>query len=273
MFGNVDECVAAAFDEGVARLARVIARAGARDGTWRERVCAALCALLQFLDEEPRWARFLILGPSEGALVAAERRERALRALARTLERETRSQAPSSDAFIPSSQLTAELIVGGVFTVVRARLCDGTSEPLIQLIPSLITFIGSPYGSADARAELDGGRLGSNAPTDVSARDGRAAPRVTYRTMRVLRAIAGSPRSSNREIADAAGLTDEGQTSKLLSRLVRRGFIENVGLGHAHGEPNAWLLTAGGARMLETARLSLQHELGAVAGQRIRGAA
>jgi DNA-binding MarR family transcriptional regulator len=75
--------------------------------------------------------------------------------------------------------------------------------------------------------------------------------RATYRTVRVLRAIGSSPGSSNRAVADAAGLRDEGQTSKLLKRLRRRGLIENVGGGQACGAPNAWLLTARGRRVAE----------------------
>jgi hypothetical protein len=77
--------------------------------------------------------------------------------------------------------------------------------------------------------------------------------RPTYRTMRVLEAIGMLPRSNNREIAEAAGMRDQGQTSKLLNRLERRGLVQNAGLGAAHGEPNAWLLTAAGKRILEAA--------------------
>ena len=55
--------------------------------------------------------------------------------------------------------------------------------------------------------------------------------RATHRTTLVLRAIARAPYSNNREVAQAAGLADEGQTSKLLARLERQGVIENVGVG------------------------------------------
>ena len=74
--------------------------------------------------------------------------------------------------------------------------------------------------------------------------------RATHRTTLVLRAIAQTPYSNNREVADAAGVSDEGQTSKLLARLERQGVIENVGVGAARGEPNAWLLTPSGQRAL-----------------------
>jgi DNA-binding MarR family transcriptional regulator len=77
--------------------------------------------------------------------------------------------------------------------------------------------------------------------------------RVTYRTMRVLMAIAevdgrGS-HPSNRQVADGAGITDQGQMSKLLTRLHRLGLIESAGEGSARGGPNAWALTERGREL------------------------
>jgi hypothetical protein len=76
---------------------------------------------------------------------------------------------------------------------------------------------------------------------------------MTYRTGRVLAAIAelggrGSD-PSNREVADAAGVLDEGQISKLLKRLEGLGLIENTGEGQPMGKANAWRLTAWGVEV------------------------
>ncbi|MGH2832303.1 MAG: MarR family transcriptional regulator, partial [Solirubrobacteraceae bacterium] len=76
--------------------------------------------------------------------------------------------------------------------------------------------------------------------------------RLTYRTVRVLLAIAAAPAKSNREVGAAAGIEDQGQISKLLSRLERLGLIENAGAGQVRGSPNAWELTGRG---LEVERL------------------
>ena len=73
--------------------------------------------------------------------------------------------------------------------------------------------------------------------------------RLTYRTVRVLMAIAAHPGSSNRVIANAAEVTDQGQMSKLLARLHDIGLISNTGGGAARGEPNAWTLTEKGWRV------------------------
>jgi AcrR family transcriptional regulator len=73
--------------------------------------------------------------------------------------------------------------------------------------------------------------------------------RVTYRTLRVLAAIAELSEShapSNREIGELAGITDQGQISRLLGRLEGLGVVERVGSRLARGEANAWRLTPWG---------------------------
>jgi hypothetical protein len=77
--------------------------------------------------------------------------------------------------------------------------------------------------------------------------------RMTYRTGRVLVAIATNPGASNRQVMDGAGITDEGQASKLLKRLAGFGVIENTG-SHAPGEANAWQLTARGVEVVRAMR-------------------
>ena len=67
----------------------------------------------------------------------------------------------------------------------------------------------------------------------------------------MLSAIARAPRSSNREIAAAAGMVDEGQTSHLLRRLAQRGLIEKVTPRSGSRRENAWLLTPAGRRVIE----------------------
>ena len=137
--------------------------------------------------------------------------------------------------------LTGELVVGGVFSVIRTSMLEDDGGKLVELAPSLMAFIVAPYlGQAAAQAELEGRPAGAarrRRPSPGLARAqaiSRAAElpiRATHRTTLVLRAIAQAPYSNNREVAQAAGLADEGQTSKLLARLERQGVIENVGLG------------------------------------------
>ncbi|HTZ64053.1 MAG TPA: hypothetical protein VMB51_08110 [Solirubrobacteraceae bacterium] len=249
--------MSAAFDEGAGHVSRVIAEAAAAQRGWRQRVRACLDASLEFLDEQPDWARFLIVESSLTAVMLAERRQRAVRVLARALERETRPVDDGARA-VRSARLTAELIVGGVLAVVLMHLRERPERRLTSLTPALMTFIERPYRT---------GR-GSSEPEQAGP-----ARRVTYRTARVLSAIAAAPRSNNRAIAEAAGLRDEGQTSKLLSRLEGRGLLENVGLGAAYGEPNAWLLTADGERELHTVGQFHRLEGRGTRGARVRSVA
>jgi DNA-binding MarR family transcriptional regulator len=73
--------------------------------------------------------------------------------------------------------------------------------------------------------------------------------RITYRTARVLTAIAANPEASNRAVAAAAGIEDEGQASKLLKRLERLGLVENTVRDRKPDEANAWRLTARGVEL------------------------
>jgi hypothetical protein len=63
---------------------------------------------------------------------------------------------------------------------------------------------------------------------------------------------------SNREVAERAGITDQGQISKLLRRLEGHSLIENTGVGHSKGGANAWGLTVQGVMV----RLELEGRYG-----------
>jgi DNA-binding MarR family transcriptional regulator len=56
--------------------------------------------------------------------------------------------------------------------------------------------------------------------------------------------------ASNREIAAAIGISDDGQTSRLLARMQDLGLIHNRTL-YNNGAPNAWRLTADGRRLVQ----------------------
>jgi AcrR family transcriptional regulator/DNA-binding MarR family transcriptional regulator len=82
----------------------------------------------------------------------------------------------------------------------------------------------------------------------------RTRIRMTALTRQVLASIAELSRwgssPTNREIAAAAGVKDEGQMSRLLARLERHGVLENAG-GLAKGA-NAWRLTPRGEELVHT---------------------
>ena len=250
-FESVEQCFLAAFEEGLARLSGAVERAARGEGRWLDRVRAGLVALLGFLEDEPAWGRLLMLAPPvEDRTLAFRCEQRVLGVLTGLLD----DGSPQAMAEImPDPHLTAELTIGGVFSLIRSRMAGNIRGSLVELAPPLMSFIVGPYlGAAAARAEL----AGAYPPADLTATHAAELPSeppipVTYRTRAVLSAIACAPRSSNREIAAAAGLGDEGQTSHLLRRLAQRGLINKVRPRSGSRRENAWLLTASGRAVVE----------------------
>jgi AcrR family transcriptional regulator len=278
-FSSAEKCYRAAFEEGLDRLSRTVLTATAREQAWLEGVRSGLVALLGFFDDEPSWARLLLVETPLSGTLTFECRQRLHELLAELLERGAgvtnggRARRGGERSIAPET-LTGALVVGGVFSVIHTSMLESDGRKLVELAPSLMAFIVAPrLGQAAAQAELEGKPCGKRealaaepglARTQAISRAAELPIRATHRTTMVLRAIAQAPYSNNREVADAAGLNDEGQASKLLARLERQGVIENVGIGAARGEPNAWLLTASGQRALAL--------IGASAGPLPRGA-
>jgi AcrR family transcriptional regulator len=245
IFDDREDCFVAAFDDAIARASRYVLACYDADAGWAEQIRAALIALLDFLEVERGAGLLLIVGSLGAGPPALERRKRVLAQITGVVD-EGRMEAKAGHE-LPC--LTAEGIVGGVLSVLHARLVDSDGESLLVLAGPLISMIVLPYlGMAAARRELKrpvpkrqapSPRLNGNPLRELQMR-------LTYRTVRVLMAVAAQPGGSNRQVADVAGITDQGQISKLLGRLHNLGLIENTGAGSKRGAPNAWTLTAKG---------------------------
>jgi hypothetical protein len=159
-------------------LSEAVAQAAGRGGSWLTRVRAGLVALLGFLDDEPAWGVLLVgAAPVPDAAVALRCEQHVLDVLVGLLEagREWDPKAPVS-----SSSLLDELVAGGVFAVIRARMLEGEEDtPLVELAPSLMAFIALPYlGQAVASAELAGmSSLTEAAPCVTAGPRDRRLPR------------------------------------------------------------------------------------------------
>ncbi|HWY17920.1 MAG TPA: TetR/AcrR family transcriptional regulator [Solirubrobacteraceae bacterium] len=267
LFANREDCVAAVLDDAARRVCAEMERAGLEGLPWRERVRGGLWTILSFLDREPVLARVCVVQVLRGSQGVLERREEILRELAGVLDEGRSGESARSSGCPP---LTAEGLVGAAFSIVYARLLRGEREPLTDLHPELMGMIVLPYlGPAAARREqartapapIMGHTENRNASTDARwVAQAEHDPlegipmRLTYRTARVLEAIAQRPGVSNRLAGDLAGISDQGQISKLLARLERLGLTENSGLGHARGERNEWCLTEKGLQVTQTLR-------------------
>ncbi len=251
LFENRADCFLAAFDDAVAEMATLTSAAFVGGRSWRVGVRAALGALLAFLDERPALRTLVIVDALGAGPVVLERRAQVLGAVEEVIDRgrlEGRLGRPS-----PAS-LTARGVVGAVFSVIHARVLEERSAPLLELLNPLMGMIVLPYlGAGAAQKELE---RPAPLPAPLRVGNGQVWPasdplaglkmRITYRTLRVLSVIAKQPGASNREIADGADVTDQGQISKLLGRLERIGLLQNTSAGHPAGAPNAWCLTPHG---------------------------
>jgi AcrR family transcriptional regulator/DNA-binding MarR family transcriptional regulator len=111
----------------------------------------------------------------------------------------------------------------------------------------------TPATGTEDPADIHGGRLAAKRGRSVPVRPASAGFRLTVRTHLVLSAVASHVGASNREIAQAAGVRDEGQISKLLARLADRGLIQNTARATA-GFRKAWQLTPTGEALLHSSR-------------------
>jgi AcrR family transcriptional regulator len=255
IFDDREDCFLAAFDDALEQVAMVVLPAYDTKGSWRVRVRAGLTALLECLDYDRATGRLLIVESLAAGPKALKRRQRVLAGLIPVIEE---GQHESKANPTPPA-LTAEGIVGGVLSVLHARLTEPHTSSLLELLNPLMGMIVLPYlGPAAVRKELERSIPKPSGRRPVVRHDPlQDLPmRFTYRTMRVLQAIAElgahGAHPSNRAVGENAGIADQGQASKLLARLHKLGLIENQGGDPARGEPNAWTLTTTGRQVHNT---------------------
>lgn len=262
LYEDRDEFLLAVFEDAVAQAHGAMVESVAGETRWREGVRAGLVGLLEFLDREPGTGRLLIVEALGAGSPTLEARSRVLAKLATILDEgrlagtgaRARTKAPRQ---LPP--LTAEGAVGAVISVIHARMLNRDGSPLTELTNPLMAMIVQPYlGPAAAQKELEQSLPRARATTPrLPADPFKDLPmRLTYRTARALTAIATAPGSSSKQVADAAGITDVGQISKLLSRLKRYELIEDNGAGPAKGLPRAWSLTPRGEGVLQAVGIS-----------------
>jgi AcrR family transcriptional regulator len=253
LFADREACLVAAFDLGVERAAARIVPAYTAESRWRDGLRAGMAAFLAFLEDEPALARLCVVYAMGGGPVVLVHRTEVLGRLWEVVDR-GRFESPTGKEDLPA--VMAEGVVGAVLSVVQNRLqSDADERPLMELFGPLMSLLLLPYlGSSAARRELTrpaprvGVRAGEASPAEESRFEDPGV-RLTYRTARVLTAIAEFPGASNREVAERAGIVDQGQISKLLGRLETQGLIAKLGDVSSRGAPNAWRLTDRGERV------------------------
>jgi AcrR family transcriptional regulator len=270
VFEDREDCFLAIFEDALGRAAERVSGAYTGGGDWRQRVRGALEELLVFFDEEPRVASLLVVDALGAGPRVLERRAEVLKGLSVRLQADG-SRAAGAKKIAP---LTGEGVSGAVLGVLHTRISQRDSKATLELLSPLMAMVVLPYlGQAVSRKELErrAPRLASRSwRVGGERRGGRASSpsvgsdpleglsmRITYRTLRVLGALAENPGASNRIVGEAADIYDQGQISKLLARLEGLGLVENTS-GNDHrptGEPNAWRLTARGEEVERAMRV------------------
>ncbi len=252
LFVDREACFLAAFEEAVQRAALRIVPAFSAPGRWRERIRGALGALLEFLEDEPGLGTLCVVDALGAGPLVLERRARVVEVLIEAVD-EGRGETLRGAR---PTRLTAECVVGAILAVLHTRLVEGSTSSMSGLLGPLMATIVLPYQGQAAAAREASRPVAHRGPTSSPS---LADPlreldmRLTYRTVQVLLAIAAHPGASNRQVADAAGVTDQGQISKLLARLEHLGLTHNTATGsNTRGEPNAWTLTPTGQQIEQT---------------------
>ena len=250
IFDDREDCFLVAFDEALRDVAAVVAPAHRQGETWSAAMRSGLVALLDCFERDPGLGRLLVvesLAAGPGALARRQSVIARIMPIVRQGSDDARAVTQEEGA------LSAEGVIGGVLSVLHARLVQEDPGGLLELAGPLMGMIVLPYlGPAAARKEIarPAPRPSSNGLLTVRSDPLQDLPmRLTYRTMRVLVSVAEHPGSSNRAVGQDAGIGDQGQASKLLARLHKLGLIENQGGDPARGEPNSWVLTATGRQV------------------------
>lgn len=150
-FANKEECFLAASDlAGEEAMRRIADALRCSPPEWPERVRAGIGAFLAFVASESALARVFVVESLSAGPAAAERYERAVRAVVPFLRLGRRSSSHGDQ--LPST--LEETIVGGIFWVVYQRIVVGRPEELEGLLAELAEFALTPYLGVKAARQV-----------------------------------------------------------------------------------------------------------------------
>jgi AcrR family transcriptional regulator len=245
-FTGRDDALRALVANAMLRSRTHVLEASEQEIGWQRKMRSGLLALLALYEAEPEIGRLCLVHSRWPEPGMQHLRGKEVAQLTRVLAAGA-SRGPGKPGVI-----SAECTVLGVLGLLEARLAKRRRPRLSGLAGELTSFIVLPYrGAAAARSERS--RIPAGAET-LGGRAGDGSPhparvRITYRTMRVISTIGSRPGLSNIQVAEAAGIGDQGQISKLLKRLQGIGLVQNSGGGQELGTANEWRLTDQGREL------------------------
>jgi AcrR family transcriptional regulator len=145
-FRGKEACFAAAYEDGIERLAAAVEVAAVDRDDWSTQVSAGLGAGLGFLAGDPPLAHLLLVESLAAARSARLEHERSLVRLAEAL----RPPADLTGAELVPEE-TLRLLAGGIASHVSGRVLAGEAERLTGDHDLLLGFLLAPTQAADAR--------------------------------------------------------------------------------------------------------------------------
>lgn len=151
-FEDKEDCFLAAFDASAAQMQkRLEAAVAAAEPSWRDQLRSGIAELLRFIADEPEAARTVIVEARASSSAGLVRRDQVLDHFASCIDALVRE-----DLDEPPSAIAAAGVVGGIESVLYARLQKGETDDLDALLPSLMYFAVLSYaGNEVAAQELD----------------------------------------------------------------------------------------------------------------------
>jgi AcrR family transcriptional regulator len=140
-FSDKEECFLAAYDTVVEQLLAGVGHAYEQADGWTQKVHDGLRMFLTSLAAEPAFARMCIVEVVAAGPEARARRDAAMRVFVDFLE-PGREEAPKG-VVVP--QLAGEMVVGGLYEVIYARLLRDAADELLELLPELLYCALVPY--------------------------------------------------------------------------------------------------------------------------------
>jgi AcrR family transcriptional regulator len=151
-FKNKEHAFLAAYDAVLGQLFQRVNGAVDAAGSLPDKVRAGLGAFLGFLASEPAFAQMCIVDVLAAGPEAVARRDGGMRAFAQLIL--ANAQSAWGESAPPALDLTSELVVGGVYEVVYARVLRGELAALPGLLADLVYAVLLPFvGPEQATAE------------------------------------------------------------------------------------------------------------------------
>jgi AcrR family transcriptional regulator len=137
-FESKELCFAAAYEDGVERLAGVVEEAVQSERGWTNQLSAGLRAGLELLAADPSLAHLLLVESLAAARPARLEHERSLERLAEIL------RPPVEGGQEAVSEETARMLAGGLASHLSGRVLAGEAEKLPELHDPMLQYLLAP---------------------------------------------------------------------------------------------------------------------------------